>query len=70
MEWAGAFGDVGTLIPFVVAYIYGLSRSMAVENLNFNIRDRTGIPYIPSTIIEQPGPVAAAPLQSCRLPLK
>jgi hypothetical protein len=21
MEWAGAFGDVGTLIPFVVAYI-------------------------------------------------
>ena len=21
MEWAGAFGDLGTLIPFVVAYI-------------------------------------------------
>ncbi len=21
MEWAGAFGDVGTLVPFVVAYI-------------------------------------------------
>jgi len=21
MEWAGAFGDIGTLIPFVVAYI-------------------------------------------------
>jgi hypothetical protein len=21
MEWAGAFGDLGTLIPFVVAYL-------------------------------------------------
>ena len=21
MEWAGAFGDIGTFIPFVVAYI-------------------------------------------------
>ena len=21
MEWAGAFGDLGTFIPFVVAYI-------------------------------------------------
>lgn len=21
MEWAGAFGDLGTLIPFVVAYV-------------------------------------------------
>ena len=21
MEWAGAFGDIGTLIPFIVAYI-------------------------------------------------
>ncbi len=21
MEWAGAFGDLGTLIPFTVAYI-------------------------------------------------
>ena len=21
MQWAGAFGDLGTLIPFVVAYI-------------------------------------------------
>src|ERR1041385_5953481 len=21
MEWAGAFGDLGTLVPFVVAYI-------------------------------------------------
>ena len=21
MEWAGAFGDLGTLIPFVVTYI-------------------------------------------------
>lgn len=21
LEWAGAFGDLGTLIPFVVAYI-------------------------------------------------
>lgn len=40
MEWAGAFGDVGTLIPFVVAYItivilwgsyseYSLTRSWA-----------------------------------------
>ncbi|MEJ2061550.1 MAG: putative sulfate/molybdate transporter, partial [Gammaproteobacteria bacterium] len=25
MEWAGAFGDLGTLIPFVVAYL-GVAR--------------------------------------------
>ena len=25
MEWAGAFGDLGTLIPFVVAYLSMLS---------------------------------------------
>jgi len=27
MEWAGAFGDVGTLIPFVAAYITILGSS-------------------------------------------
>jgi hypothetical protein len=37
MEWAGAFGDLGTLIPFVVAYIavlkiepFGISASPAL----------------------------------------
>jgi hypothetical protein len=26
MEWAGAFGDLGTLIPFIVAYLSVLLR--------------------------------------------
>ena len=32
LEWAGAFGDVGTLIPFVVAYMI---------SVNYNTRQTT-----------------------------
>ena len=31
MEWAGAFGDIGTLIPFVVAYITRIGLQVVVS---------------------------------------
>lgn len=58
MEWAGAFGDLGTLIPFVVAYIgvvhldplgvlFAFGMSMLVSGLYY----RTPFPVQPMKAI-------------------
>jgi len=58
MEWAGAFGDVGTLIPFVVAYItivkmppLGLLFMFGVTLLASGLYYRTPIPIQPMKAI-------------------
>jgi hypothetical protein len=58
MEWAGAFGDVGTLIPFVVAYItivkvepLGLLLMFGVALLASGLYYRTPIPIQPMKAI-------------------
>jgi MFS superfamily sulfate permease-like transporter len=63
MEWAGAFGDLGTLIPFVVAYIavvkmppFGVLFSMGVAMLASGLYYRTPFPVQPMKAI---GAVAA-----------
>jgi MFS superfamily sulfate permease-like transporter len=63
MEWAGAFGDLGTLIPFVVAYIavvkmdpYGILLSFGIAQVAAGLRYRTPFPVQPMKAI---GAVAA-----------
>jgi predicted benzoate:H+ symporter BenE len=58
MEWAGAFGDVGTLIPFVVAYItivkmppLGLLFMFGITLLVSGLYYRTPIPVQPMKAI-------------------
>jgi predicted benzoate:H+ symporter BenE len=58
MEWAGAFGDVGTLIPFVVAYItilkmppLGLLFMFGIALLASGLYYRTPIPIQPMKAI-------------------
>ena len=58
MEWAGAFGDVGTLIPFVVAYItivkvepLGLLFMFGVALLASGLYYRTPLPIQPMKAI-------------------
>ncbi len=58
MEWAGAFGDVGTLIPFVVAYItivkmppLGLLFMFGVMLLASGLYYRTPLPIQPMKAI-------------------
>lgn len=58
MEWAGAFGDVGTLIPFVVAYItivkvdpLGLLFMFGISLLAAGFYYRTPIPIQPMKAI-------------------
>ena len=58
MEWAGAFGDVGTLIPFVVAYItivkmppLGLLFMFGITLLASGLYYRTPIPIQPMKAI-------------------
>jgi hypothetical protein len=58
MEWAGAFGDIGTLIPFVVAYItivkvdpLGLLFMFGICLLAGGIHYRTPIPIQPMKAI-------------------
>ena len=58
LEWAGAFGDVGTLIPFVVAYItivkvepLGLLFMFGVALLGSGLYYRTPIPIQPMKAI-------------------
>lgn len=58
MEWAGAFGDVGTLIPFVVAYItivkvdpLGLLFMFGISLLVAGFYYRTPIPVQPMKAI-------------------
>lgn len=58
MEWAGAFGDVGTLIPFVVAYItivkvppLGLLFMFGITLLASGLYYRTPLPIQPMKAI-------------------
>jgi hypothetical protein len=58
MEWAGAFGDVGTLIPFVVAYItivkmppLGLLFMFGITLMASGLYYRTPIPIQPMKAI-------------------
>ena len=58
MEWAGAFGDLGTLIPFVVAYItllkmdpLGILFSFAICQIAAGFYYRTPIPIQPMKAI-------------------
>jgi len=58
MEWAGAFGDIGTLIPFVVAYItivkiepLGLLFMFGVCLLAAGLYYRTPLPVQPMKVI-------------------
>jgi MFS superfamily sulfate permease-like transporter len=63
MEWAGAFGDLGTLIPFVVAYIavvgmdpFGILLSFGIALIVSGLRYGTPFPVQPMKAI---GAVAA-----------
>ena len=63
MEWAGAFGDLGTLIPFVVAYIavlkmdpFGILFSFGASMVICGVYYRTPFPVQPMKAI---GAVAA-----------
>ncbi len=63
MEWAGAFGDLGTLIPFVVAYIavlkmdpFGILFSFGAAMVACGLYYRTPFPVQPMKAI---GAVAA-----------
>jgi hypothetical protein len=63
MEWAGAFGDLGTLIPFVVAYIavlkidpFGILFSFGTALLICGLYYKTPFPVQPMKAI---GAVAA-----------
>jgi len=63
MEWAGAFGDLGTLIPFVVAYVgmvgmdpFGILFGMGVTLIVCGAYYRTPMPVQPMKAI---GAVAA-----------
>lgn len=63
MEWAGAFGDLGTLIPFVVAYMavvkvapFGILFSFGLAMVGIGLYYRTPIPVQPMKAI---GAIAA-----------
>jgi len=58
MEWAGAFGDLGTLVPFVVAYItllhldpFGILFAFGVSMVATGIYYRTPFPVQPMKAI-------------------
>jgi hypothetical protein len=58
MEWAGAFGDIGTLIPFVVAYItivkvppLGLLFMFGIAKIVSGLYYRTPVPIQPMKAI-------------------
>jgi hypothetical protein len=58
MEWAGAFGDLGTLIPFAVAYIsllkvdpYGMILAFGVANICVGLYYKTPMPVQPMKAI-------------------
>jgi hypothetical protein len=64
LEWAGAFGDLGTLIPFVVAYIgvvgmdpFGILFAFGMALVVCGVYYRTPIPVQPMKAV---GAVAAA----------
>lgn len=67
MEWAGAFGDIGTLIPFALAYItilkinpVGLLLAFGITNIVAGLYYKTPVPIQPmkaigASTVAQPG---------------
>ncbi|HTE15763.1 MAG TPA: putative sulfate/molybdate transporter, partial [Burkholderiales bacterium] len=58
MEWAGAFGDLGTLIPFIVAYIsllkmdpYGILLAFGIAKIISGLYYKTPFPIQPMKAI-------------------
>jgi MFS superfamily sulfate permease-like transporter len=58
LEWAGAFGDLGTLVPFVVAYVtllgidpYGILFTFGVAKIASGLYYRTPFPVQPMKAI-------------------
>lgn len=58
MEWAGAFGDLGTLIPFIVAYIsllkmdpYGILLAFGIAKIASGLYYKTPFPVQPMKAI-------------------
>jgi hypothetical protein len=58
MEWAGAFGDLGTLIPFVVAYLsllkvdpYGILLAFGIAKIVSGLYYKTPFPIQPMKAI-------------------
>ena len=58
LEWAGAFGDLGTLIPFVVAYVtllgmdpYGVLLAFGIAKIATGLYYRTPFPVQPMKAI-------------------
>lgn len=58
MEWAGAFGDLGTLIPFIVAYIsllqmdpYGILLAFGIAKIVSGLYYKTPFPIQPMKAI-------------------
>jgi predicted benzoate:H+ symporter BenE len=58
LEWAGAFGDLGTLVPFVVAYItllkmepYGILLTFGIAKIVSGLYYRTPFPVQPMKAI-------------------
>lgn len=58
MEWAGAFGDLGTLIPFIVAYIsllkmdpYGILLAFGIAKIVSGLYHKTPFPVQPMKAI-------------------
>jgi len=58
MEWAGAFGDLGTLVPFVVAYIsllkmdpYGILLAFGIAQIVAGLYYKTPFPIQPMKAI-------------------
>lgn len=58
MEWAGAFGDLGTLVPFVVAYIsllkmdpYGILLAFGIANIVSGLYYKAPFPIQPMKAI-------------------
>ena len=64
MEWAGAFGDLGTLIPFVAAYIgvlkldpFGVLFAFGVSMVACGLYYRTPFPVQPMKAIGANTPI-------------
>jgi hypothetical protein len=58
MEWAGAFGDLGTLVPFIVAYIsllrmdpYGILLAFGIANIVSGLYYKAPFPIQPMKAI-------------------
>ena len=67
LEWAGAFGDLGTLVPFIVAYIallgmdpYGVLLAFGVAKIVVGLHYKTPFPVQPMKAIGATATMQAA----------